>query len=103
MSSWLKFGLIGLLIVLLAGGIYGYQRFVPLINTGTGLVAHQMCACVFVSHRDLAVCLDERWPDMQSIPAERIEFDGKPGIQATSFIATRTATFESGFGCTLQD
>ena len=103
MKHKLKFVLVGLALVVVVGGIYGYQRFAPLINTGTGLVAHQMCSCVYVSNRELEACLDERWPDMQTIPAELIELNGKPGVQATSFISTRTATFETGFGCTLQD
>lgn len=103
MKPWMKYALGGAALVILLGSVFAYRQFAPLINTGTGLVAHQMCSCVFVSNRELDVCLDDRWPDTQSISAEVIELDGVSGVQANGYISTRIATFESGFGCTLQD
>ncbi len=102
-KTWLKKGLVGLAVLVVGGLVYGYTSFAPLANTGTGLVAHQMCSCVHVSNRELEVCLGDRWPDMQTIQAEPIAVDGAPGIEATSVFGTRTAIYEPGFGCTLQD
>lgn len=103
MRPWVKYSLIGSLVVIVVGSAFAYRQFGPLINTGTGLVAHQVCNCLHVSNRELQACLDDRWPDMQTVPAEPIEINGQPAVRATSVISTRTATYEEGFGCTLQD
>jgi len=67
------------------------------------MVAHQICSCLCVSKRELQSCLDDRWLNMQSIGAEPIQLDGVPAVEANGFIATRTASYEAGFGCTLQN
>lgn len=103
MKPWIKYLCIAIVILLVSSLTYGYQKFSPLINTATGMVAHQICSCVHVSSRELQSCLDDRWPNMQSIWAEPTQFNGAPAVEATSFIATRTASYEAGFGCTLQD
>ena len=48
MKKWIKYIGGGLLVVLVAGLIYGYQKHGHLIPTGTGLVAHQVCSCLYV-------------------------------------------------------
>ncbi len=103
MKLWIKYALVVLLLAVVGGLAYGYQSFAPLANTGTGLVAHQMCSCVHVSNRELDVCLDDRWPDMKTVMAEPVEVNGAPGMEATSIFGTRIAIYEPGFGCTLQD
>lgn len=103
MKPWVKYVSALLIVLVLCGLGYGYVKFAPLANTGTGLVAHQMCSCVHVSNRPLDACLDDRWPNVETISAKQIEVDGVPGIEASSFITSRTATYEEGFGCTLQD
>ena len=103
MKPWMKYLSIALVILLVAGLAYGYERFAPLVMAGTGLVAHQICNCLHVSNRELQVCLDDRWPDTMSISAEPITVNGLPGVQSKGLIESRIALYEPGFGCTLQD
>ena len=103
MKPWLKYLCIAIVILLVSSLTYGYQKFSPLIHTGTGMVAHQICSCLYVSKRELQSCLDDRWPNVQAIGAEPTQLAGAPAVEANGFIVTRTASYEPGFGCTLQD
>jgi hypothetical protein len=72
-----------------------------LVNIGTGYAAQQTCACLFVSGRTLESCVGDLEPLAQKLISIH---PGTAEVTASSFgLATATARYEKGFGCSLRD
>lgn len=84
---------------LLAAAGYARFRLVPQAEVGAGFVAKQLCSCLFVARRDAAACRLDLRPDLSPVRSE-IE-DGS--VRAwVPLLASRTARFREGSGCSLE-
>ena len=94
---------LGAVVVLLVAVIVAWRVFrVPLLmNIGTGYVAQQTCACLFVSGRTSESCLG----DLEPLARKLISIHPGTGeVTASGFgLETATARHEKGFGCSLRD
>jgi hypothetical protein len=94
---------LGVVVLLLVAIVVAWRVFrVPLLlNIGTGYVAQQTCACLFVSGRTLESCLG----DLEPLARKLISIHpGTDEVTASSFVlAAATARYEKGFGCSLRD
>ena len=92
-------------VLVLLGVVVGYVRwFVPTqraVGIGTGMLAKQLCSCVFVSERSLEDCRADQFESMDPI---QVEVLSEPeGIRAfVPLFGERIATWRDGLGCTLQ-
>jgi hypothetical protein len=103
--SWrkrLRNGVLGLFAVLVLGGVIAWRvfRVGDLTLIGTGYAAQQTCACMFVSGRTLDSCMT----DLEPLARKLITVHpGDHEVTATAHgLATATARWEKGFGCSLQ-
>ncbi len=94
---------LGVLALLLVAAVVAWRVFrVPLLlDIGTGYAAQQTCACMFISGRTLDSCLG----DLEPLARKLISVDPGTGeVTASSFfLASATARYEEGFGCSLRD
>ncbi|HMG21890.1 MAG TPA: hypothetical protein VK607_11250 [Kofleriaceae bacterium] len=94
---------LGVVVVLLVAVAVAWRVFrVPLLaNIGTGYAAQQTCACLFVSGRTIESCLG----DLEPLARKLISVHpGNAEVTASSLVlATATARYEEGFGCSLRD
>lgn len=98
--KWLA--LVAVVLVLVAGGVaWRVLRVQLLVNIGTGYVAEQTCACLFVSGRTLDSCVGDLDPLAQKLISIH---PGAAEVTAKSFVlGSATARYEKGFGCSLRD
>lgn len=91
-------------VPILAALALGYWQWVRptryAVNIGAGMLAKQMCSCIFVAHRDLDAC---RADQMQSMDPIQLEVhDDPPGVRAfVPLLGERRASYREGLGCTL--
>lgn len=94
---------LGAVVLLLVVAVVAWRVFrVPLlVNIGTGYVAQQTCACLFVSGRTLESCVG----DLEPLARKLISLHpGTAEVTASSLVlASATARYEKGFGCSLRD
>jgi hypothetical protein len=94
---------VGLVVFVVIAVVVAWRVFrVPLLlNIGTGYAAQQTCACLFVSGRTLESCLG----DLDPLARKLISVEpGAAAVKASGFaLATATARYEKGFGCSLLD
>jgi hypothetical protein len=94
---------LGAVVLLVVAAAVAWRVFrVPLlVNIGTGYVAEQTCACLFVSGRTLESCVG----DLDPLARKLISIHpGTAEVTASSFgLASATARYEKGFGCSLRD
>lgn len=71
------------------------------VDVGAGMLAKQMCSCMFVAGRDQEAC---RLDQMAVFDPIQIEITDDPkGVRAFVIgLGDRHAEFEEGFGCTLR-
>ncbi len=97
--------LIALAAMAVLAAVVGYARwFVPTqraVGIGTGMLAKQLCSCVFVSGRSLEDCRADQFESMDPI---QVEVLSEPeGVRAfVALFGERIATWRDGLGCTLQ-
>lgn len=89
-----------ILAVLVAAGIGGYWYLRPLLRTGTGYAAHNLCAVVDVAGR--------ADPESDLPPNPLVPYltpfhdgDGRSRVAVAGFLAGQDAWFTPGFGCTV--
>jgi hypothetical protein len=89
------------LVVVAVAVAWRVFRVPLLVNIGTGYVAEQTCACLFVSGRPLESCVG----DLEPLARKLISIHpGTAEVTASSFgLASATARYEKGFGCSLRD
>ena len=98
--KWLALGAVVFLVIAVAVA-WRVFRVPLLVNIGTGYSAQQTCACLFVSGRTLESCLG----DLEPLARKLITIHpGDAEVTASSFaLASATAHYEKGFGCSLRD
>jgi hypothetical protein len=98
----LALGAVVVVVVAVAVAVAWRVFRVPLlVNIGTGYAAQQTCACLFVSGRTLESCVGDLEPLAQKLISIH---PGTAEVTASSFgLATATARYEKGFGCSLRD
>ncbi len=95
------FGLVALVILLAAAGAWRRFRVSGLLEAGAGYTAQQTCACLWVSGRTLESCRTDLDPLARRLISIRV---GADEVTASGFgIATATAKYEKGFGCSLRN
>ena len=83
---------------LLAAAVLARIHLAPQAEIGAGFVAKQMCSCVFVGGRDLEACRLDLRPDLAQVRSSLLA----DGVHAwVPLLASRTAHFREGSGCTL--
>jgi hypothetical protein len=95
--------LLGILAVTVVAGFFLWRtlRLSDLASIGAGYAAEQTCACIFISHRELASCMTDLEPLAQRLVSVRV---GKEEVTAHSFgLGGAVARYEQGFGCSLRD
>jgi hypothetical protein len=94
---------LGAVVLLLVAAAVAWRvlRVPLLVNIGTGYVAEQTCACLFVSGRTLESCVG----DLDPLARKLISIHPGAGeVTASGFaLDTATARYEKGFGCSLRD
>jgi hypothetical protein len=76
-------------------------RVSELLQTGTGYTAQQTCACLFIGGRTLESCMTDLDPLARRLISVRL---GPGEVTASGFgLATATARYEKGFGCSLRN
>ena len=71
------------------------------VNIGAGMLAKQMCSCIFVARRDVDACRADQMPSMDPIQLE--VQDDPPGVRAfVPILGERYASYREGLGCTLR-
>lgn len=93
--------LVALVLVLAAAGVWRRYRVSGLLAAGVGYSAQQTCACLWVSGRSLESCETDLDPLAKKLVSMRV---GSSEVTASGFgLATATASYEKGFGCSLRN
>ena len=90
-------------VVILLAAAFAWRRFrvSGLLEAGAGYSAQQTCACLWVSGRTLESCRTDLDPLARRLVSIRV---GAEEVTASGLgIATATATYEKGFGCSLRN
>jgi len=103
--SWRRWIALSAVALLLVGAAIGYfswyrpTRFA--VDIGAGVLAKQMCSCVFVAGREEDACRADQLDSMDPI---RVQILSEPtGVRAYLLgLGERTAIYRAGLGCTLQ-
>jgi len=94
-------GLVAFVILLAAAFAWRAFRVSALLEAGAGYSAQQTCACLWVSGRALESCKTDLDPLARRLVSIRV---GANEVTASGLgIATATATYERGFGCSLRN
>ena len=94
-------GLVAFAILLAAAFAWRTFRVSALLEAGAGYSAQQPCACLWVSGRTLESCKTDLDPLARKLVSIRV---GANQLTASGLgIATATATYEKGFGCSLRN
>jgi hypothetical protein len=87
--------------LLLVAGIVGLRlRYGVEADIGAGYGAKLVCSCVFVAGRDFDACRRDFGPEMDPVQMKVVD----DAVQAwiPPLLASRTARFHEGSGCTLE-
>jgi len=91
----------GACVLVAAIVVWRQLRVSQLTHIGTGYAAEQTCACLFISGRTLASCVTDLDPFAQRFISVR---QGSDEVTASAFgLATASAHYDKGFGCSLRD
>jgi len=95
---------IGLLVVIFSIGLTWVGWVVPTrsaVAVGAGMLAKQMCSCVYIAGRSVAAC---RADQMEALDPIQIEMTDEPSsVRAfVPLLGERLAVHREGFGCTLE-
>lgn len=97
----LRLGLVAIAILLAAAFAWRHFRVSGLLVAGAGYSAQQTCACLWVSGRTIESCKTDLDPLARRLVSIRV---GANEVTASGLgIATATATYEKGFGCSLRN
>lgn len=99
-----RLALVGCVMLLLGGGIAYQVWYEPTrfkVDIGAGMLAKQLCSCVFVAKRDLEDCRADQFESMDPIQVELQRESGRVRAFLLGF-GERVAVHREGLGCTLQ-
>ena len=97
--------LVALVVSLVLAAAAGYVFWVvptrQAVAIGSGMLAKQMCSCMFVAERSEPECRADQFDSMDPI---RVEILTEPsGVRAfVPWLGERSATWRRGLGCTLR-
>ena len=88
------------LVILAVAGVVALRlRYGEQADIGAGYGAKHLCSCVFVGGRDYDACRRDLGREMDPVQAKVVG----DGVQAwVPLLASRTARFHEGTGCTLE-
>jgi hypothetical protein len=94
--------LVAIAVVVIVGAVaFRALRLSELARLGAGYAAEQTCACLFVGGRSLDSCRTDLDPLARKIVSLR---PGSDEVTASSLgLASATAHYEKGFGCSLRN
>ncbi len=98
-----KHVLLGLTAIALVAVAVAWRvfRVSDLLTAGAGYSAQQTCSCLWVSGRTLESCQTDLDPLARRLISMRL---GPDEVTASGFgLATATARYEKGFGCSLRN
>jgi hypothetical protein len=97
--SWRLIAAIAVLVLLGAGGAYGY-RVKGQADVAAAAMAKVICSCVFVDNRPLEACRADDPPGFEQVGVE-IDQTAKTATGRLLGVITRRATYTPLYGCTL--
>jgi hypothetical protein len=95
-------GLAAVLLVCFALAFYGW--YLPTrraVEIGVGMLAKQVCSCLYVARRELDDCRADQFASMDRIQLVVVEAEQRVRAFVPAF-AERSAIHRDGLGCTLQ-
>jgi hypothetical protein len=96
---------IGIAATLAALVLLGWFRwYVPTryaVDIGAGMLAKQVCSCLYLANRDLDACRADQFASMDPIQVEVLEQTRRVRAFVPAF-GERFAIFSDGLGCTLE-
>lgn len=97
--AWTLITVIGLVVVLTVG-VGGYWYLRPLLRTGTGYAAHNLCAVVEVAGRNTP---EDDLPPNPLVPylTPWNDREGHARVSVVGFLSGQDAWYSDGFGCTV--
>ena len=101
-SRWMT---IGVALAAVPGGGVLALRAGPIgeeAEVAVGYGARTACACRYLGNRDLASCATDFEPGMEMVRLSE-DADARRITASVPLIASRSARFEAGYGCTLED
>ncbi len=101
-KSGRKWLLVGVAVVGLGVAVaWRTFRVADMAHIGSGYAAQQTCACLFISKRTLDSCMT----DLEPLARKLISVHpGAQQVTASGFgVATATAVYAPGFGCSLRN
>ena len=100
---WLGRILMGLLLLVVGGVVWGYQHNKPLLRTGTGYAAHNACALTYVAGRENP---ETDLPPNPLLPY-LTGYDNRAGRSSAAAVlwvlAKQHAWYAPGYGCTVAE
>ena len=85
--------------VLVAGVVGLRVRYGAQADIGAGFGAKELCSCIFVGGRDYESCRRDLGPEMEPVKSKVV---GNAVEAWVPLLASRTARFHDGTGCTLE-
>jgi len=98
MWRWIAIGVAA--IVVGVGGFYGW-RTAQAAGVGAAAMAKVVCSCVFVDGRSLDSCRADDPPGFEGVPVT-VDEGTKTATGRLFGIISRRATYQDGYGCTLE-
>ena len=71
------------------------------VAIGAGMLAKQVCSCVYIANRSVADCRADQFASMDAIDLEVLHDSGRVRAWLTGF-GERTAIHREGLGCMLE-
>lgn len=98
--SWRLIIAIAVLVLLGAGGAYGY-RLAGQADVAAAAMAKVACSCVFVDNRSLESCRADDPPGFEQVVVDVDQSTKTATGRLLGFVARR-ATYSPQYGCTLE-
>lgn len=96
----LKWWIAGLLVLILAFGMWKYPEWKATAEAGTAYGARVGCSCRFVQGRDIKSCETDFEPGMSMVSLSE-DAEAKRVTASVPFMATRSAHYAGETGCLL--
>ena len=92
------------IVAAVAIGLVFWRWYLPIrgaVDIGAGMLAKQVCSCVYVANRELADCRADQFASMDRIEVEVLRDVERVRAWLTG-LGERTAIHREGLGCTLE-
>ena len=93
---------VGVAIAIVAGIWWGFYRPTRhAVDIGAGMLAKQVCSCLYVAKRSVEDCRADQFESMDRIEVEVLRGEGR--VRAwIPVLGARSAIYREGLGCTLE-